>query len=86
MRFKLARGVRSISTINDRQRARAVGIMERGEQFALALSELFPWLVGFLLVVLIVGFIQRIFSEEQMKLLDWFLLFLGLSIALFALR
>ncbi len=60
--------------------------MERGEQFALALSELFQWLVGFLLGVLIVGFIQRIFSEEQMKLLDWFLLFLGLSIALFALR
>jgi len=84
MRFKLATGVRSLSAINDRQRARAVGIMERGEQFAL--SELFPWLVGFLLVVLIVGFIQRIFSEEQMKLMDWFLLFLGLSIALFALR
>ena len=60
--------------------------MERGEHFALALSALFPWLVGFLLVVLIVGFIERIFSEEQMKLLDWFLLFLGLSIALFALR
>ena len=60
--------------------------MERGEQFAQALSELFPWFVGFLLVVLVLGFIQRIFSEDQMKLLDWFLLFLGLSIALFALR
>lgn len=60
--------------------------MERGEQIAQAFSDLYPWLVGFLLVVLVVGFISRIFTEEQMKLLDWFLLFLGLSIALFALR
>ncbi len=60
--------------------------MERGEQFAQALSELFPWFVGFLVVVLVLGFVQRIFSEDQMKLLDWFLLFLGLSLALYALR
>ena len=60
--------------------------MERGEQFAQTFSDLFPWFVGFLLVVLVVGFISRIFTEEQMKLLDWLLLFLGLSIALYALR
>ena len=60
--------------------------MERGEGFAQALSDLFPWFVGFLLVSLVMGFIYRIFTEEQMKLIDWFFLFLGLSIALFALR
>ena len=60
--------------------------MERGEQFAQALSDLFPWFVGFLLVVLIIGFIQRILTEEQIKLIDWFFLMLGLSIALYALR
>jgi cellobiose-specific phosphotransferase system component IIC len=60
--------------------------MEFGETIAQAFSDLFPWFVGFLLVVLIVGFIARIFTEEQMKLLDWFLLFLGLSVALYALR
>ena len=55
--------------------------MERGEHFAQAFSDLFPWFVTFMLVVLVLGF-----TEEQMKLLDWFLLFLGLSIALYALR
>jgi hypothetical protein len=60
--------------------------MERGEHFAQAFSDLFPWFVTFMLVVLVLGFIYRIFTEEQMKLLDWFLLFLGLSIALYALR
>jgi hypothetical protein len=60
--------------------------MERGEQFAQALSELFPWFVGFLLVVLILGFIQRIFSEDQIKLIDWLFLMMGLSLALYALR